>query len=127
MPSATTVDDEEVARFSALADEWWDPRGKMAPLHRLNPVRIGYIRNAVCRHFARDARTLDCLKGLRLLDIGCGAGLLSEPLARIGGQVVAVDPSSADIAAAQLPAQENDVAVDYPGRTAQAFAGARGA
>ena len=124
MPSTTTVDDEEVARFSALADEWWDPRGKMAPLHRLNPVRIGYIRNAVCRHFACDVKALDCLRGLRLLDVGCGAGLLSEPLARIGGQVVAVDPSNANIAAAKLHAEENEVTVDYRVGTAEALADA---
>jgi 2-polyprenyl-6-hydroxyphenyl methylase/3-demethylubiquinone-9 3-methyltransferase len=124
MPPATTVDDDEVARFSALADEWWDPRGKMAPLHKLNPVRLRYIRDLVCRHFARNAKALDCLSGLRLLDIGCGAGILSEPLARIGGQVVAVDPSAANIAAAKLHAKENEVAVDYRTGTAEALADA---
>jgi 2-polyprenyl-6-hydroxyphenyl methylase/3-demethylubiquinone-9 3-methyltransferase len=124
MPPATTVDDDEVARFSALADEWWDPRGKMAPLHKLNPVRLRYIRDVVCRHFARNAKVLDCLSGLRLLDIGCGAGILSEPLARIGGQVVAVDPSAANIAAAKLHAKENEVAVDYRTGTAEALADA---
>ena len=124
MPPATTVDDDEVARFSALADEWWDPRGKMAPLHKLNPVRLRYIRDVVCRHFARNAKALDCLSGLRLLDIGCGAGILSEPLARIGGQVVAVDPSAANIAAAKLHAKENEVAVDYRTGTAEALADA---
>jgi 2-polyprenyl-6-hydroxyphenyl methylase/3-demethylubiquinone-9 3-methyltransferase len=124
MPPATTVDDDEVARFSALADEWWDPRGKMAPLHKLNPVRLRYIRDMVCRHFARNAKALDCLSGLRLLDIGCGAGILSEPLARIGGQVVAVDPSAANIAAAKLHAKENEVAVDYRTGTAEALADA---
>jgi 2-polyprenyl-6-hydroxyphenyl methylase/3-demethylubiquinone-9 3-methyltransferase len=124
MPPATTVDDDEVARFSALADEWWDPRGKMAPLHKLNPVRLRYIRDLVCRHVARNAKALDCLSGLRLLDIGCGAGILSEPLARIGGQVVAVDPSAANIAAAKLHAKENEVAVDYRTGTAEALADA---
>jgi 2-polyprenyl-6-hydroxyphenyl methylase/3-demethylubiquinone-9 3-methyltransferase len=124
MPPATTVDEEEVARFSALADEWWDPRGKMAPLHKLNPVRLRYIRDQVCRHFARNAKALDCLTGLRLLDIGCGAGILAEPLARIGGQVVAVDPSTANIAAARLHAKENEVAVDYRVGTAEALADA---
>jgi 2-polyprenyl-6-hydroxyphenyl methylase / 3-demethylubiquinone-9 3-methyltransferase len=124
MPSATTVDEDEVARFSALADEWWDPGGKMAPLHKLNPVRLGYIRDVVCRHFARNAKTLDCLTGLRLLDIGCGAGLLSEPLARIGGQVVAVDPAAANIAAAKLHAEENEATVDYRVGTAEALADA---
>jgi 2-polyprenyl-6-hydroxyphenyl methylase / 3-demethylubiquinone-9 3-methyltransferase len=124
MPPATTVDDDEVARFSALAAEWWDPRGKMAPLHRLNPVRLGYIRELACRHFVRNAKALDCLAGLRLLDIGCGAGLLSEPLARIGGAVVAVDPSEANIAAAKLHAHEGEVAVDYRVGGAEALADA---
>ncbi len=124
MLSASTVDDDEVARFSALADEWWDPRGKMAPLHKLNPARLGYIRDVACRHFGRDPKRLDCLAGLRVLDIGCGAGLLSEPLARIGGEVVGVDPSSANIAAAQLHARENEAAIDYRVGTAEALADA---
>jgi len=107
-----------------LADEWWDPRGPMAPLHKLNPARLTYIRNAACRHFERDTKQLDCLAGLRVLDIGCGAGLLSEPLARIGGQVVGVDPAAKNVAAARLHAQENEVAVDYRVGTAEALADA---
>jgi 2-polyprenyl-6-hydroxyphenyl methylase/3-demethylubiquinone-9 3-methyltransferase len=125
MPSASTVDHDEVARFSALADEWWDPRGRMAPLHKLNPARLAYIRNTACRQFDREVKRLDCLAGLRILDIGCGAGLLSEPLARIGGQVVGVDPSAKNIAAARLHAQENEVTVDYQVGTAEALADAR--
>ena len=124
MLSASTVDHDEVARFSALADEWWDPRGKMAPLHKLNPARLGYIRDVACRHFRRDPKRLDCLAGLRVLDIGCGGGLLSEPLARIGGEVVGVDPSSTNIAAAQLHARENEAAIDYRVDTAEALADA---
>jgi 2-polyprenyl-6-hydroxyphenyl methylase / 3-demethylubiquinone-9 3-methyltransferase len=124
MPSASTVDHDEVARFSALADEWWDPRGRMAPLHKLNPARLAYIRNTACRQFDREVKRLDCLAGLRILDIGCGAGLLSEPLARIGGQVVGVDPSAKNIAAARLHAQENEVTVDYQVGTAEALADA---
>src|SRR3981081_4651796 len=76
---APTVDDDEVARFAALAGGGWDPRGKMAPLHKFNPVRLGYIRDAACRRFVRDARRLDCLAGLRVLDIGPGGGIPSEP------------------------------------------------
>ncbi len=124
MLSASTVDHDEVARFSALADEWWDPRGKMAPLHKLNPARLGYIRDVACRHFRREPKRLDCLAGLRVLDIGCGGGLLSEPLARIGGEVVGVDPSSTNIAAAQLHARENEAAIDYRVDTAEALADA---
>ena len=79
----STVDETEVARFSALAAEWWDARGKMGMLHKLNPVRLRFIKEAACRHFGRDDKQLDALAGLRLLDIGCGGGILSEPLARL--------------------------------------------
>jgi len=89
MPAAkSTVDQAEVDRFSALAAEWWDTRGKMAPLHKFNPVRLGYIRDRAAEHFGRDPKKLDCLKGLRILDIGCGGGILSEPLARLGASMV---------------------------------------
>jgi 2-polyprenyl-6-hydroxyphenyl methylase/3-demethylubiquinone-9 3-methyltransferase len=96
----------------------------MAPLHKLNPARLGYIRDQLCRHFGRDAKRLDCLAGLRLLDIGCGGGLLSEPLAHIGAQVVGVDPAAKNIAAARLHAQEHEVAVDYRVGTAEMLADA---
>src|ERR1700745_343196 len=76
----STVDATEVARFSALAAEWWDARGTQAVLHRLNPVRLGFIKEAACRHFGRNDKQLDALSGLRMLDIGCGGGILSEPL-----------------------------------------------
>ena len=95
-----TVDPVEVARFSALAAEWWDARGKMGMLHRFNPVRLGFIKEAVCRQFGRDPKGLHSLSGLRILDIGCGGGLLSEPLARLGATVVGADPSEANVAAA---------------------------
>ena len=101
------MDRAEVERFSALADEWWDPRGKMAPLHRFNPVRLGYIRDQAAGRFDRDAKQLGCLKGLRMLDIGCGGGLLSEPLARLGASMVGVDPSKRNIAAASEHAEAN--------------------
>src|SRR5215475_8662194 len=99
--TTSTVDDAEVARFSAMAGEWWDPRGKMAPLHKFNPVRIGYIRDRAAGHFGSDPKRLDSLKGLRILDIGCGGGILCEPLTRLGAEMVGVDPSDANIAAAQ--------------------------
>ena len=120
--SAPTVDEAEVARFSALAATWWDPRGKMAPLHKFNPVRLAYIRDAACRKFERDARLIDTLKGLRILDIGCGGGILSEPLARLGGAVVGADPSAENIAAARLHAAEGGLAIDYRAATAEALA-----
>jgi 2-polyprenyl-6-hydroxyphenyl methylase / 3-demethylubiquinone-9 3-methyltransferase len=111
--SGTTVDPAEVAKFSKLSAEWWDPRGKMAPLHKINPLRLGYIRDAACRKFDRNARSLSCLSGLRILDIGCGAGLLCEPLARLGAQVIGIDPAASNIAAAKLHADKGHLAIDY--------------
>jgi 2-polyprenyl-6-hydroxyphenyl methylase/3-demethylubiquinone-9 3-methyltransferase len=120
--AAPTVDEAELARFAALAGQWWDPRGKMAPLHKFNPVRLGYIRDAACRHFLRDGKRLDILKGLRILDIGCGGGLLSEPLARLGAEMVGADPAAANIEAARVHAAENGIAIDYRATTAEALA-----
>ncbi len=110
---ASTVDPAEIARFSKLSEEWWDPKGKMAPLHKINPLRLGYIRDAACRKFDRNPRSLTCLDGLRVLDIGCGAGLLCEPLARLGAQVIGVDPSETNIAAAKLHAERSHLSIDY--------------
>src|SRR6266851_4816906 len=122
--SGSTVDAGEVARFSALAAEWWNPRGKMGVLHKLNPVRLGFIKEAACRRFERDGKRLDCLTGLRILDIGCGGGLLCEPLARLGAAVVGADPAAANIAAAKLHAADAALAVDYRETTAEAMADA---
>ncbi len=112
-PSAMSVDPEEVAKFSKLSAEWWDPAGKMAPLHRINPLRLAYIRDAACRKFDRNPRSLSCLSELRILDIGCGAGLLCEPFARLGAQVIGIDPSVSNIAAAKMHADKSHVSVDY--------------
>ena len=109
----STIDPGEVAKFSKLSQEWWDPKGKMAPLHKINPLRLGYIRDAACRKFDRNVRSLNCLSGLRVLDIGCGAGLLCEPLTRLGAQVVGVDPSPSNIAAAKLHADRGHLSIDY--------------
>ena len=124
MPSGSTVDAREVARFSALAAEWWDPRGRMGMLHKLNPPRLAYIRDTACRHFDRDPKTRKCLDGLRVLDIGCGAGILCEPMCRLGAAVVGADPAEANIAAARLHAQTGGLAIDYRATTAEALAGA---
>ncbi|MGY0570911.1 bifunctional 2-polyprenyl-6-hydroxyphenol methylase/3-demethylubiquinol 3-O-methyltransferase UbiG [Bradyrhizobium sp. RDM12] len=109
----STVDAAEIAKFSKLSAEWWDPKGKMAPLHRINPLRLGYIRDAACRKFERNVRSLNCLGGLRVIDIGCGAGLLCEPLSRLGAQVIGVDPSASNIAAAKLHADRSHLSIDY--------------
>jgi 2-polyprenyl-6-hydroxyphenyl methylase/3-demethylubiquinone-9 3-methyltransferase len=121
---AETVDQDEVARFSRLAGAWWDPRGPMAPLHKFNPVRLGYIRDQTAAHFARDPRNLNSLAGLRFLDIGCGGGILCEPLARLGAAVVGADPSAENIAAAKAHAARSSLGVDYRATTAEALAGA---
>ena len=118
----SSIDTAEIERFSKLASTWWDPRGPMAPLHKLNPVRLGYIRDKTTVHFGRDAKKLDSLKGLRLLDIGCGAGILSEPLARLGATMVGADPSEENIAVAAAHAEDNGVDVDYRATTAEALA-----
>src|ERR1051325_5102257 len=121
MTATPTVDEAELARFAALAGQWWNPRGKMAPLHKFNPVRLGYIRDAACRRFDRDPKRLDCLKGLRMLDIGCGGGLLSEPLARLGADMVGADPAEANIEAARLHAVDGGLTIDYRATTAEAL------
>ena len=122
--AAGTVDAEELERFSRLASQWWDPSGKMAMLHRLNPVRIGFIRDTACRQFGRDPKRLDCLVGLRCLDIGCGGGILSEPLARLGAAVVGADPSERNIAAARRHAAQSALTIDYRATTAEELADA---
>jgi 2-polyprenyl-6-hydroxyphenyl methylase/3-demethylubiquinone-9 3-methyltransferase len=124
MTGASTIDEAEIARFSALAETWWDPRGKMAVLHKFNPVRLAYIRDAACKRFERNPKQLDCLKGLRILDIGCGGGVLSEPLARLGATVLGADPAERNIAAAKLHAGQSELAIDYRATTAEALADA---
>ena len=124
MMTTSTVDEREVARFSALADEWWNPRGKMAVLHKFNPVRLAYIRDAACKRFDRNPKQLDCLNGLRILDIGCGGGILCEPLARLGAAMVGADPAERNIAAAKLHAGQSELAIDYRATTAEALADA---
>jgi 2-polyprenyl-6-hydroxyphenyl methylase/3-demethylubiquinone-9 3-methyltransferase len=111
--SGSTVDPAEIAKFSKLSETWWDPKGKMAPLHQINPLRLAYIRDAACRKFERNPKSLNCLAGLRMLDIGCGAGLLCEPFTRLGAQVIGVDPSASNIAAARLHAEKGHLSIDY--------------
>jgi 2-polyprenyl-6-hydroxyphenyl methylase / 3-demethylubiquinone-9 3-methyltransferase len=118
---AGTIDEEEVARFSRLAGQWWDPRGPMAALHKFNPVRLAYIRDHVAAHFGRDPKALDSLAGLRVLDIGCGGGILSEPLARLGASVTGADPSESNIAVARQHAVQSGLTIDYRATSAEAL------
>lgn len=112
-----TIDPEEVARFSRVARQWWDPRGPMAALHKFNPVRLSYVRDRTAAHFNRDPKRLDSLAGLRILDIGCGGGILCEPLARLGASVVGVDPSESNIAVAQQHAARSGLSINYRNAT----------
>jgi 2-polyprenyl-6-hydroxyphenyl methylase/3-demethylubiquinone-9 3-methyltransferase len=112
-PSATTVDPSEVSQFDRLAATWWDPRGPMATLHKFNPVRLAYIRDRATEHFGRDPKQAGCLAGLRMLDIGCGAGLLCEPLARLGASMTGADPAAKNIEAARIHAAQSGLAIDY--------------
>jgi len=120
--TSSTVDPDVVERFSTLAAEWWNPRGKMAPLHKFNPVRLGYIRDQACARFRRDAKRLDSLTGLAILDIGCGGGILAEPLARLGAIMTAIDPSETNVAAAQQHAEQSELTIDYRCTTAEELA-----
>ncbi len=118
----TTIDDAEVARFSAIADEWWDERGKFAPLHKLNPIRIGYLRDQLIRHFSGSGASATPLNNLSLVDIGCGGGLISEPMARLGATVTGVDASPTNISVASLHAKNAGVNVAYRATTAEQLA-----
>ncbi len=117
----TTIDSAEVEKFSRIADEWWDEKGKFKPLHQMNPVRIGYIREQAIKHFGLpDDLTL--FKGLKFLDIGCGGGLLSEPIARLGADVTGVDASAQNIGVAKAHAAKSGVKVNYVNSTAEEVA-----
>ncbi len=109
----SSIDPADVARFSAIAAEWWNPRGKFGPLHKFNPVRLTFIREQALWHFARDGAAREPFEGLRLLDIGCGGGLLCEPMARLGFAVTGVDASERNIGVASTHAAEVGVSVDY--------------
>lgn len=115
----SSVDAAEVARFSAMAADWWNPHGQFKPLHRFNPVRLAYLRDRLIAHFGRDARAAQPLAGLALLDIGCGGGLLCEPLTRLGAAVTGIDASATTIAVARLHAAQMGLAIDYRETTAE--------
>lgn len=113
MALSSTVDAREIARFSAIADRWWDPSGPMRPLHRINPARLLYLRRRLEAEFGLDPRSLRPFAGLRVIDVGCGAGLLSEPMARLGARVTAIDASAEMIDAARSHAAEAGLEIDY--------------
>ena len=126
MADSASLDPAEVAKFSAIAAEWWDPTGKVAPLHKFNPGRLGFIRAEAGAHFGRDARSLRPFEGLSLLDIGCGGGLLSEPMARLGFAVTGADASEKNIGTAKAHADQSGLldgerAITYRAATAEAL------
>jgi 2-polyprenyl-6-hydroxyphenyl methylase / 3-demethylubiquinone-9 3-methyltransferase len=110
---AASIAVDEIDRFSQQAEDWWKPDGAFRPLHRLNPVRLEYITEAACNHFGRNQQTRNSLKDLKILDVGCGGGLLAEPLARLGGNVTGIDASDTTIAAAKRHAKTSGLDIDY--------------
>ena len=120
----TTIDPAEVAKFEAMAAEWWDPNGKFKPLHLMNPCRLDYITRQIAAEFDRTLSEPLPFKGLRLLDIGCGGGLLSEPMARLGAEVVGADAAPRNIPVAQVHAEQSGLSIDYRHTTAEDMAAA---
>ena len=120
--AGSTVDPAEIERFARIAEEWWDPRGKFAPLHRLNPVRLGFIRDHAAAHWQRNPLSGAPLQGLSLVDIGCGGGLICEPMARLGATVTGIDAAERNVAVARLHAAGQELAIDYRESTAEAMA-----
>ncbi len=118
----TTIDAREIEHFSALAAEWWNPTGKFGVLHKFNPVRLAYIRDHIAAHFGRDPHAAKPFDNLRLLDIGCGGGLLCEPMARLGAQVIGADASETNIEVAKIHAAQSGLDIDYRATTAEALA-----
>jgi 2-polyprenyl-6-hydroxyphenyl methylase / 3-demethylubiquinone-9 3-methyltransferase len=117
-----SVDEREIDKFSRLAEEWWNPDGKFRPLHKFNPTRLQFIREIALAHFDRDPKSLSPFGGLKLLDIGCGGGLLSEPMSRLGFDVLGVDASEKNIGIAEAHAAAASVNVHYRATTAEALA-----
>jgi 2-polyprenyl-6-hydroxyphenyl methylase / 3-demethylubiquinone-9 3-methyltransferase len=120
----TTIDPAEVAKFEAMAAEWWNPNGKFKPLHMLNPCRLDYITTQIAAEFDRDLTTPTPFKGLRILDIGCGGGLLAEPMARLGADVVGADAAPRNIPVARLHSEQSGLTIDYRHTTAEDMAAA---
>ena len=121
MTQTVTTDAAEIEKFQAMAAEWWDPNGKFKPLHMLNPCRLDYITAQIASEFDRDLKGTEPFKGLRILDIGCGGGLLSEPMARLGADVVGADAAERNIPVAQVHAEEQGLEIDYRHTTAEAL------
>ena len=120
--ATNTVDPSEIAKFEAMAAEWWDLEGKFKPLHMMNPVRLDYITRQIAAEFGRDLQSQSPFEGLRILDIGCGGGLLCEPMARLGAEVVGADAAERNIPVALIHAEQSGLDIDYRHTTAEAMA-----
>lgn len=120
-PSRPSIDPSEVAKFTAMAAEWWDPKGKFKPLHKFNPVRLGFIRDTIESHFDLESGGRRPFEGLRVLDIGCGGGLVSEPMRRLGADMVSVDASEANIKTAMTHAEQGGLDIDFRAGTVEAL------
>lgn len=118
----SSIDQSEIDKFSAMAAEWWDPNGKFRPLHQMNPIRLDYITRQIAAQFDRDLRADRPFEGLDLLDIGCGGGLLAEPMTRLGATVTGIDASERNIPVAQTHAEEQGLTIDYRATTAEDLA-----
>ncbi|MEM0976202.1 MAG: bifunctional 2-polyprenyl-6-hydroxyphenol methylase/3-demethylubiquinol 3-O-methyltransferase UbiG [Pseudomonadota bacterium] len=124
MTTASTINPDEIAKFEAMAADWWNPDGKFKPLHHLNPCRLDYICKQIATEFGRDLTTERPFDGLRILDIGCGGGLLSEPMARLGASVVGADAAERNIPVARIHAEQSGLEIDYRHTTAEDLAAA---
>lgn len=118
-PGSPSVDPAEIAKFEKIASDWWNPDSKFKPLHKFNPARLAFIRDSVCGHFERDPTGPRPYDRLRFLDVGCGGGLLSEPLARLGADVIAIDPSPVNVEAARIHARQSGLQIDYRALSAE--------
>jgi len=122
--SSTTVDPGEIAKFAAMAEDWWDPEGKFKPLHRLNRSRLTYLRDVICERFDREPKANRPLDGLRLLDLGCGGGLIAEPMTRLGAEVLGADMTPVNVEVAKSHAQSQGLAIDYRHASAESLVAA---
>jgi len=119
---ASTINEAEVKKFSDLAEQWWDPAGQFKPLHKFNPVRLAYIREQILAHFNLDGTKRFPFKGIKILDVGCGGGLLCEPMARLGAHVTGIDASERNIAIAKIHAEQSELKIDYIATTSEDMA-----
>ncbi|MBM3589924.1 MAG: bifunctional 2-polyprenyl-6-hydroxyphenol methylase/3-demethylubiquinol 3-O-methyltransferase UbiG [Alphaproteobacteria bacterium] len=115
----STIDEKEVEKFSKIADEWWDENGKFKPLHKFNPIRLAFFRAQICQYFQRDEKLIEPLSNLKILDIGCGGGLIAEPLCIMGADVYAIDASEKNIEIAKIHAQKSSLNIDYKCNSAE--------